>query len=65
MDDVLVDSTKVTLGQHGLPIIITRVHFVALKMTLGQLVFPFDVAANECVMMSHPPTLHYRTTVKC
>jgi hypothetical protein len=37
MDHVLADSTKVTLDQHGQPIITTHVHVVALRMTLGQL----------------------------
>jgi hypothetical protein len=37
MDHILADSINVTLDQHGRPIITTHVHFVALRMTLGQL----------------------------
>jgi hypothetical protein len=47
MGHALVDSTNVTLDQHGRPIITTHVHFVALRMTLGQL----------CSMLTLGPTI--------
>ena len=57
MDHVVAESTTWTIYNNN------SCSFFSTENDSRTTMFPFG--ANDCVMMSHPPTLHYRTADKC